>query len=312
MSLIEAGYADAARLVRRRARNFYFAFLGQRPPARRALHVIYGFCREADDAVDDGRPGEEARQALTALSRRLGLIYEGRPELARDLALQDAVRSFGIERRDFESLLSGVARDLEAPRYATFDDLFGYCYGVAASVGLLCLPVFGRRDALARRHAVDLGVGMQLTNILRDLGEDGAGGRLYLPRADLRRFGIVEGELLDLAWKTRERSRRSVARESAPGASALRPDGRLDRLVRFEAARARRFMMSGQRLLPLLQPRERFCPWMLAAMYGEVLKGVEELGGRILGCRVALSSARKLWLVARGMAGGNGGVRRRA
>ncbi|HEY7461001.1 MAG TPA: squalene/phytoene synthase family protein [Gemmatimonadota bacterium] len=312
MSLVEAGYAEAARLVRRRARNFYFAFLGQRPPARRALHVIYAFCREADDAVDDGRPAEEARQALMALSSRLGPIYEGRPERARDLALQDAVRSFGIERRDFESLLSGVARDLDAPRYATFDDLFGYCYGVAASVGLLCLPVFGRHDALARRHAVDLGIGMQLTNILRDLGEDGARGRLYLPRADMRRFGIVEGELLDLAWRAREGSRHTMARESAPGATVPRPDGRLDRLVRFEAARARRFMTSGLRLLPLLEPRERFCPWMLAAMYGEVLEGVEKLGGGVLGRRVALSSARKLWLVARGMVGGNGGARRRA
>jgi phytoene synthase len=312
MSLVEVGYAEAARLVRRRARNFYFAFLGQRPPARRALHAIYAFCREADDAVDDGRPAEEARHALAALRKRLGEIYEGQPEFARDLALQDCVRSFGVERRDFESLLNGVERDLAGPRHATCDDLFGYCYGVAASVGLICLPVFGRRDALARRHAVDLGVGMQLTNILRDLGEDGAGGRLYLPRADLRRFGIAEGEVLDLSWKTRERSWRSVAHESAPGASALRSDGRLDRLVRFEAARARRFMTSGLRLLPLLEPRERFCPWMLAAMYGEVLEGIEELGGVILERRVALSSARKLWLVARGMAGAGGGSCRHA
>ncbi len=286
-ALVRQGYAEAARVARRRAGNFYFAFLGQRPSARRALHAIYAFCREADDAADDGRGTAEARRTLAVLRTRLGEIYEGRPEPARDAALQDAARRFGIERRDFEALLSGVERDLTARRYATFDELFAYCFEVASSVGLLCLPVFGRRDALARRHAVDLGVGMQLTNILRDLAEDAANGRVYLPQADLRRFGLEE--------------------EGLGAVGPRRPDHRLEALVRFEAARARRFMASGARLLPLLEPRERFCPWMLAAIYGEVLTRIERRGAAAIGGRVSLSGTRKLWLAARALASASRG-----
>jgi phytoene synthase len=297
------GYAEAARIVRRRAGNFYFAFLGQRPPARRALHAIYAFCREADDAADDGHGMGQARSALDSLRARLGDVYGGRPEPPRDRALQDAVRRFGVERRDFESLLNGVERDLSSPRYATFDELFAYCFEVASSVGLLCLPVFGRRDALARRHAVDLGVGMQLTNILRDLAEDGARGRVYLPLADLRRFGLEEEELRELASRSAggdgDQGSRQLGRGSVAGQDGA--DRRLDDLVRFEAARARRFMASGAGLLPLLHPRERFCPWMLAAIYGEVLTRIERLGGAVLGRRVSLSGARKLWLAAQAM-----------
>jgi phytoene synthase len=320
---VRQGYVEAGAVVRRRAGNFYFAFLGQRPSARRALHAIYAFCREADDAADDGRDPADARRALAGLRMRLAEIYDGCPVAPRDAALADAVRRFGVERRDFQALLGGVERDLDPRGYATFDELFAYCFDVAASVGLLCLPVFGRRDALARRHAVDLGIGMQLVNILRDLREDADRGRVYVPLADLERFGIEEADFPGLAGARSAAAgepagghNRASPMESggaARGARSVRRDATdaLDELVRFEAARARRFLASGRRLLPLLEPRERFCPRMLAAIYGEVLTRIEAMGGAALAERVSLSGARKLWLATGALAEARRGTRRR-
>lgn len=280
---VRQGYREAARIVRARAGNFYFAFLGQPPASRRALHAIYAFCREADDVTDDGRTAQVARAALAEMHLRLRDVYEGTPRAPGDLALQDAARSFGIERRNFIALLNGVERDLTSQRYATFDELYGYCFGVAASVGLLCLPVFGRRDALARRHAVDLGIGMQLTNILRDVREDAARDRIYLPAADLQRFGLDEQALTQPGLGGEEDGARFA---------------RLDALIRFEVQRARRFMESGSSLLPLLEPANRFCPAVLAAIYGKLLDRIERAGGRVLLRRISLSGPQKAWLAA--------------
>jgi phytoene synthase len=185
-----------------------------------------------------------------------------------------------------------VERDLTVLAYATFDDLYAYCFEVAASVGLLCLPVFGRSDPLARRHAVDLGVGMQLTNILRDVAEDGSRGRVYIPRADLARFGISEPDL------PRESAGTDGGGDRAPGRPKAREPSGLDALVRFEAARARRFLTSGRRLLPLLEARERFCPAALASIYGALLERIEARGAEALETRVSLPARRKLWLAA--------------
>lgn len=282
---VREGYREAARVVRARAGNFYFAFAGQPPPARRALHAIYAFCREADDASDDGHAPESARRALGEMRSRLAMVYEGSPASPRDRALQHAVRAYGMERRHFEAVLDGVERDLTQRRYATFDDLYAYCFEVASSVGLLCLPVFGRRDALARRHAIDLGIGMQLTNILRDLAEDGLRDRVYVPQEDLRRFGLGEETLVGTPGRAAERAR-------DVGTA-------FDALVGFEAARARSFLRSGSRLLPLLPPRSRFCPAALAAIYGDLLETIEESGRRVLLRRVELSAWRKAWLSVR-------------
>ena len=274
---VGAGYREAARLVRARARNFAFAFVAMPPAERRALHVVYAFCRSADDAVDDGRGPAEGAAALADLRARLEEVYAGSPTRAVDRALRHAVRRFGIDRADFETLLRGVERDLAPTRYETFEDLLGYCYDVGASVGLLCLPVFGRSDPAARRRAVDLGLGMQLTNILRDLGEDGRRGRVYLPQSDLRRFGVLQEALT---------------------CGTTGPSPELDALVRHEAGRARRFLDEGRGLLELLDKRSRFCPAVLGRLYGEVLDRIEALGSAVLGRRVKLSAPRKAWIAA--------------
>jgi phytoene synthase len=276
-AVVREGYRQAARLVGARARNFAFAFVAMPPPQRRALHAVYAFCRSADDAADDGRGPAEGAAALGQLRVRLDQVYRGSPDRPIDRALQHAVRSFGIERGDFETLLRGVERDLVPAAYESFDDLLAYCYDVGSSVGLLCLPVFGRSDPPARARAVDLGLGMQLTNILRDLGEDGRRGRVYLPRQDLQRFGVGEGML----------------RAARP-----RPSLELDRLVRFEAGRARRLLEDGRGLVALLERRSRFCPAALARLYGDVLDRIEELGSRVLERRAALALPRKVWIAA--------------
>jgi phytoene synthase len=269
--------------VRRRARNFTFAFIGLPAPARRAVHAIYAFCREADDAADDGRDPGDAASALAGMRARLDEVYGGSPPRPLDRALQHAVRAFGVDRRDFETLLRGVERDLRPERYETFEDLRDYCYDVGSSVGLLCLPVLGRSDPPARLYAVDLGLGMQLTNILRDLAEDGRRGRVYLPRQDLRHFGVPEEAL----------TRADPA-----------PSPELDGLVRHEASRARRLLESGRGLLPLLDRKSRFCPAVLGRLYGEVLERVEVLGSRVLEGRVQLTTARKAWIAATAYARG--------
>jgi phytoene synthase len=274
---VRAGYREAARLVRARARNFAFAFVAMPAAERRALHAVYAFCRSADDAADDGRGPVEGAAALADLRARLDEVYAGSPTRALDRALQHAVRSFGIQRADFETLLRGVERDLTPARHETFEDLLGYCYDVGASVGLLCLPVFGRSDPAAQRSAVALGLGMQLTNILRDLGEDGRRGRLYLPRSDLRRFGVPE----------------EVLTRGTPA-----PSPELDALVRHEAGRARRFLEEGRGLLDLLDRRSRFCPAVLGRLYGEVLDRIEALGSAVVETRVRLRVPRKAWIAA--------------
>lgn len=296
---VREGYAQAARVVRNRAGNFYFAFLGQPPRARRALHAIYAFCREADDATDDGRHPAEARRALAGLRRRLSEVYDGAPADPLDCALQDTIRSFALDREDFLSVLAGVERDLTARRYPTFEDLRGYCFQVASSVGLLCLPVFGRRDALARERAVDLGIGMQLTNILRDLAEDGRRGRIYVPQEDLHRFGVREEMLL-----TASSSADSPA-AGGPAGPARNAGTSLEKLLRFEVARARSYLASGRELLPLLRRADRFCPAVLSTVYGQLLDRIEQSGVGVLRERVSLPGWRKLWLAARVFTGGN-------
>jgi phytoene synthase len=297
---VREGYAQAARVVRDRAGNFYFAFLGQPPRARRALHAIYAFCREADDATDDGRHPADARRALAGLRRRLSEVYDGAPADPLDCALQDTVHTFALDREDFLSVLAGVERDLTARRYPTFEDLRGYCFQVAASVGLLCLPVFGRRDALARERAIDLGIGMQLTNILRDLAEDGRRGRIYVPQEDLHRFGVREEMLLTATSSGAESP--AAGRPEGPGGNAGMA---LEKLLWFEVARARSYLASGRELLPLLRRADRFCPAVLSTVYGQLLDRIEQLGAGVLRERVSLPGWRKLWLAARVFTGGN-------
>lgn len=195
-------YAYCAEVTRRSSSNFFYAFRLLPPPRREALCAVYAFCRFVDDIADDA-----ARRDPAALLGRwrdeLTRLYEGAPTHPIGRALADAVRRFPLPRQCFLDLIRGVELDLTRRRYATFDELHEYCYLVAATVGLLCIEIFGYRQPSARDYAVDLGVAFQLTNILRDVTEDAARGRLYLPLEDLRRFDCREADLLSGRYSPR-------------------------------------------------------------------------------------------------------------
>jgi len=193
---IAAAYDHCELVTRRAGSNFALAFRLLPHDRRRALCAVYAFCRAADDIADDGAP----RDAATLLARwreELDAVYARRPRHPIGVALADTVERFAIPREHFAAVIDGVEMDLHRERYETWEgDLEAYCYRVASAVGLVCIEIFGYTDPAARQYAIELGLAFQLTNILRDVAEDARRGRIYLPRADLRRFGCREEDVL--------------------------------------------------------------------------------------------------------------------
>lgn len=287
-------YRACARTTRRNARNFYFAFVSLPRAQRRAVYALYTFCREADDCVDAGaiapasteengsavllglRP-ETASAALQELRARLANAAQGRPKTERDLALADAITRFAVHEEDLRDVLSGVEMDLSLSRVETYDDLRTYCYHVASAVGLATLPIL--TDGVPptdemRIAAIDLGLGMQYVNILRDVDEDLALGRIYLPSEELAAHGVDEAQLR--------------ARTMTDG---------LRTLLAAHADHAKTHLDAGRRLLSLLPRRSRACPWLLSEIYGRILARIAEADYRVFGQRVSLPAIEKLCLL---------------
>jgi len=229
--LLERAYAACEQLTARHSRSFYRAsgFLSREK--RHAVRALYAFCRVTDDIVDC--PDCNARQSLSEW-RRIALTTEPPADNLVAVAWADARQRYGIPLRLTEQLIDGVARDLEPTRYATFDDLTIYAYGVASTVGLMSMRIVGYRNAGAIPYAIKLGVALQLTNILRDVGEDWRSGRVYLPADELARFDLTEVDLargqIDDRWRAFmqfqiERNRR-LYMEAWPGIHLLNEDGR--------------------------------------------------------------------------------------
>jgi phytoene synthase len=194
---LAAAYDHCEALTRRASSNFYWGFRLLPHERRRALCAVYAFCRAADDIADEPGAVSDPARLLARWRAELAGAYAGRPRHPIGVALADAAERFTIPQEHFEEVISGVEMDLSRRRYETWEgDLEHYCYHVAGAVGLICIRVFGHRDPSAREYAVNLGLALQLTNILRDVGEDAQRGRIYLPRADLRRFGCREEDVL--------------------------------------------------------------------------------------------------------------------
>src|SRR4051794_19549126 len=175
--------------------NFYYSFLVLPPEKRRAIVAVWDFCRAVDDAVDEARV-EDAAGELARWRAELAACFGGSsPQTKQGRALQPFVPRFGLPRPAFEALIEGVEMDLHTARYATFEDLYQYCIRVASAVGLMCVEIFGCRNPGSRQYAMDLGVALQLTNILRDVPGDLERGRVYIPLEDFARFGCREGDL---------------------------------------------------------------------------------------------------------------------
>src|SRR5438105_9657392 len=186
-----------ARLTRKSRSTFYYAFLTLPRPRREALYAVYAFCRTVDDAVDLGGDAAAQREALRRWREDVARCFEPGPPPAPPIArqLQAAVRAFPIPRTALEAIIDGCEMDLERVRYDTAEDLYPYCYRVASAVGLCCIEIFGYTDPRARDYAVSLGMALQLTNIIRDVGADARSGRIYVPQADLRAFGVSNDDL---------------------------------------------------------------------------------------------------------------------
>ena len=194
---VSGAYEHCEMLTRRASSNFYWGFRLLPHDRRRALCAVYAFCRAADDLADEPGRDTDPRRLLARWREELERAYAGRPVHPVGVALADTVARFAIPREHFDAVIAGVEMDLDRDRYETWEgDLEQYCYRVAGAVGLVCIEIFGYRDASARQYAVELGLAFQLTNILRDVAEDAQRGCIYLPRADLKRFGCREEDVL--------------------------------------------------------------------------------------------------------------------
>jgi phytoene synthase len=196
-SPLAAAYDHCETLTRRASSNFYWAFRLLPQARRRALCAVYAFCRGVDDIADEPGVARDPARLLARWRAELEAVYAGIPRHPIGVALADAVARFEIPHEHFAAVIEGVEMDLCRDRYERWEgDLSEYCYRVAAAVGLICIRLFGHRHASARDYAIELGLACQLTNILRDVGEDARRGRIYLPQEDLRRFGCREEDVL--------------------------------------------------------------------------------------------------------------------
>jgi len=272
-----------ATLTRRSGSNFYYSFLFLPRRKREAMYALYAFCRTVDDCVDE--PGGERDAGLRRWEAELSRAYAGRPETELGRELAEAVARFPIPRGAFEDILAGCRMDLDTRRYASFAELRVYCERVASAVGLASIEIFGYEDPRTRDYAVELGLALQLTNILRDVAQDAARDRVYLPLEDLGRFGVREAGLLEAALDPR----------------APRPPGLAD-LMGFEAERARGHYVAAARALPARDRRSMRAAEIMAAVYREVLEEWARRGHPVGGPRVTLSKPRKAWIALRALA----------
>ena len=272
------------------ARNtsFYYSFLVLPADQRRAIMAVWDFCRAVDDAVDEvGEPrpepaarleeGCEARRAVQAWREELARCYTGAPpETPQGQRLQPFISDFDLPREAFEDVIDGVAMDLDTTRYETFADLLEYCRRVASAVGVICISIFGCRHRDARDYALNLGVALQLTNILRDVRGDLARGRLYLPLEDLSAQGCTIADL-------------SEGRVTDP----------VRRLMEFECRRARDYYRRAVEARPDEDRRRLVSAEIMRAVYFETLERIERCGYDVFSARVRVPRPRQALIALR-------------
>jgi phytoene synthase len=269
-----------ARLMARKT-SFYYSFLVLPAAQRRAIIAVWDFCRAVDDAVDEagaGASGLPTGAAAVAFWRdELARAFEGgTPATEQARRLQRLVTQFGLPRQAFADVIDGVAMDLDTTRYESFDDLFEYCRRVASAVGLICIRIFGCRDERACAYALNLGVALQLTNILRDVKDDLARGRVYLPLEDLRAFGCTVDDL----------------------AAGVATD-RVRRLIEFECRRAHEFYGRAKQALLPADRRRLVCAEIMRAVYSETLRRIERSGHDVFTARARVPKPRQALIALR-------------
>ena len=262
-------------LARREAKNFYWGFLSLPYEQRVAIYALYSFARQVDDVVDipDGRPLPER---LAQQRERIRACMRGEHSDPVTQVLAKAIASYRIPESELQGLVDGVEMDVLRNRYATWEDLEGYCRLVASVVGRMCVRIFGFDDPAALERADELGLALQLTNILRDVREDAGMNRVYLPMEDLHRFGLSENDVL----------------EGRGGAQ-------WDALVAHEVARARAFFAMGYGVLGHIPRRPAVCVRTMAGIYERILEKIAADPELPLRARATLSPAEKLFVMAK-------------
>ncbi len=256
--------------------SFYYSFRFLPAAQRRAIHALYAFCREVDDVVDECSDAGVARTTLEWWRDELSRVYDGTPQHPVGQALAPVVVDYGLAREHFEELLDGMAMDIGPVRYATLRELGLYCYRAAGVVGILAAQLFGARSHHTLKYAVELGHALQLVNIIRDVREDAARDRIYLPQALLARHGVAEADLLALR----------------------QPDGLAAALAEL-AGVARDHYRKALAWLPLEERRDQRSGLMMAAIYFTLLDEVEADGFQVMRHRIHLGTLRKLWIAGR-------------
>jgi phytoene synthase len=253
--------------------SFYYSFKFLPHERRRAITALYAFCREVDDVVDECTNESVARTTLAWWRGQVADIYSGKPQHPVALALVPLVKEFNLPQEHLLEIIDGMEMDLNQHQYADFKSLQLYCYRVASVVGLLAAEIFGYSDRKTLKYAHDLGIALQLTNIIRDVGEDARRGRIYLPQDEMAQFGVHTSDILD-------------ARET----DAFR------KLMAFQIERAQRFYDQALTELPVADRKAQRTGLIMAAIYRATLVEVVYTGCHVLQERVSLPPLRKLWI----------------
>jgi 15-cis-phytoene synthase len=256
--------------------SFYYSFLFLPADRRRAITALYAFCREVDDVVDECTDLSVARTKLAWWRKEIGAVYHGAPQHPVARALADVIVLFRLREDLLYQIIDGMEMDLERNRYPDFETLKLYCHRVAGVVGLLSAEIFGYGDKATLSYAADLGLAFQLTNIVRDVGEDARRDRIYLPLDELKRFGVTEEDILQ-------------SRETA-GFRAL---------MEFQIERALAYYRQAFDELPSADRRTQRAGIIMAAIYRTLLEEIRRDGSRVLTARTSLTPIRKLWIAWR-------------
>ncbi len=256
--------------------SFYYSFLFLEPRRRQAITALYAFCREVDDVVDECPDTELARTKLAWWRGEVKALFEGRPSHPVTQALTTTLKSFYLPQEQLLEIIDGMEMDLEQVRYADFKALNLYCYRVASVVGLLAAEIFGYRERQTLKYAHDLGLAFQLTNIIRDVGEDARRGRIYLPQDELARFGVTEADLLHANHSDNFR-----------------------RLMAFQVERAQATYQQAFAQLPAADRKAQRAGLVMAAIYRATLNEIVRDSYRVLDQRISLPPLRKLWLAGK-------------
>ena len=253
--------------------SFYYSFLFLPEDRRRAITALYAFCREVDDVVDETVEASVARAKLIWWREEIGRLYQGQPQHPVTKALREVIGPYDLAEAELQEVIEGMAMDLEYNAYPDFDALKVYCHRVAGVVGMLSAKIFGFADPRTLDYARDLGLAFQLTNIIRDVGEDARRNRIYLPLHELAQFGVTAEDI-------------TQARETES----------FQKLMNFQIARAKGYYDEAFSKLPAVDRKAQRAGIIMAAIYRTLLEEIRKDGSHVLKRRIALTPIRKLWI----------------